>query len=777
MPTKRKKQSSTASSSSKKAKASVIDDLYKKYVTDRDYSSERDASQHEVVWKHVCEQPTDTRSCRLMAVMTSLEHKNGVNLDTALKFVKDPDTFCSMCDTVFDGDIDADIVHFMTVTHAVSLHNSVLVPAIQYHARSWAIWNAIPTAMRQLLVQKENVTLPASEDKTPFVVLLVTHVLGIIDRLPPPSILESSGEEGDWNLLHRSLELLIDLCLSTGRNVLVSFLESLHLVTRIESSLDAVKNADHPTVALTTQLLDRLDKAILFPIGKGGDFLEFAEVRSKAFERARIFQKMCRRYYAQELPDIVYAGLGVFFESPIHIRKARETLSETQLIDLVKRMRLIHTKETNSELKSRKFLTRVLERYLRVPPDPLKELKEVPLFPTEELLWDFVRLPPNRSEGVLNLPKLQTRFLTFPDYLKRNFELARLACAYDIRTEICHVVKKLQPSFSNQGGGTVEATCFRGWDKMASELADKLTIKKVTKPCVGGGLVPSKVFGEFSVDLASCGQNLRREWDDLREHDTLFLVEVDATRSVDDNVPSHGEAADEDATTLASHRHIPDEDDIGFRRRFGIVSVRGCTIVGSLDRDKEVKVAKDSSDNRSSTKRRFLVALDPTQYHRDVIRSDIGVYGRLNVVVRRNGRENNFKPFLESLRGVMTGAGSMNRAVPSFMQATILGHDGSLAASESASTVDLVDTFLDEAHLKKSFPDKTVQISGSGSLKSATNFRLQLEDDTVLATSYSPTSSSNLTRFTPNQVQAIVNGLSFGLSLVVGPPGTGMFVW
>lgn len=58
----------------------------------------------------------------------------------------------------------------------------------------------------------------------------------------------------------------------------------------------------------------------------------------------------------------------------------------------------------------------------------LEALNEMPLYPTEEIIWDENVVPSEyySGEGCLALPKLNLQFLTLHDYLLRNFNLFRL---------------------------------------------------------------------------------------------------------------------------------------------------------------------------------------------------------------------------------------------------------------------------------------------------------------------------------------------------------------
>ena len=58
----------------------------------------------------------------------------------------------------------------------------------------------------------------------------------------------------------------------------------------------------------------------------------------------------------------------------------------------------------------------------------LQALNEMPLYPTEAIIWDSNVVPSEyfSGEGCLALPKLNLQFLTLHDYLLRNFNLFRL---------------------------------------------------------------------------------------------------------------------------------------------------------------------------------------------------------------------------------------------------------------------------------------------------------------------------------------------------------------
>jgi len=131
--------------------------------------------------------------------------------------------------------------------------------------------------------------------------------------------------------------------------------------------------------------------------------------------------------------------------------------------------------------------------------------------------------------------------------------------------------------------------------------------------------------------------------------------------------------------------------------------------------------------------------------------------------------------------------------IPSWLHDNFLGYGNpgeatydSLAEEDGsgrAGTLDFYDTFLSEEHLKRSFPHMDVEVS-SGEMKedAQTHFKATFEKDNKLRVEAYDSSpvyrvgekpKRNPVPFTPTQVGAIRSGMERGLTLIVGPPGTG----
>mmetsp|Transcript_10530 Transcript_10530/g.15516 ORF Transcript_10530/g.15516 Transcript_10530/m.15516 type:complete len:1088 (+) Transcript_10530:1-3264(+) len=504
------------------------------------------------------------------------------------------------------------------------------------------------------------------------------------------------------------------------------------------------------------------------------------------------------------------------------------------------------------------FFKKVLLHYILSPPTKNTILATQPLYPTERMLWNPHLVPPSlnfisskvATTTTLNLPKLNTSFVDMSDYLLRCYTLVQLESAYGIRGDIVDAVKRMRPVYRSndytqqsvyddedvevqqEGGGT---TKFQGWAKMSLELYSPLELKVVAPPKLGTH-IPGKVEAEFVLDFQNCGERLRKEWyevDGLKEFDNLFLGCVDAAVMTGGSAPYMPNSSHKNQ----QRRPIPDEEDATFPKRFGITAIRGCMVLQV--RDENGTILSDPSYQLDEGKKppkgnkRFVrVALDAAQYAADAngTGSPLGldVYKSLNIVIRRHGRENNFKATLETIRSLLSGGTTdIHQSIPKWLKPILLGVGDVSSASYTSNNMkvfakqtvgvtdpdaklDYGDTFLDGGHLRESFPGCDILLDDDEmkkeeadvaakeqQLQKRKNYRVRVidppmmtsnnataqekkvEDGTipikVEATSYPFPSgiNGNPIRFTPVQVKAIRSGLSPGLTLIVGPPGTG----
>lgn len=197
-------------------------------------------------------------------------------------------------------------------------------------------------------------------------------------------------------------------------------------------------------------------------------------------------------------------------------------------------------------------------------------------------------------------------------------------------------------------------------------------------------------------------------------------------------------------------------------------------------------------------KRTFTVEFDPVQYHNDVLNANTTIYPSFDIAIRRDAKENNFKSVLQSIRDALLSESIAGDTLPPWLTDTLLGY-GNPEESTFLSmndrcihTVDYRDTFLSKEHVTESFPDHSIEFRGTlppfkvtfcsdESLKLACGTRVKTEQCKMIVESidcnrngiHAVRGAGNTVRFTPAQVQAISRALQPGLSLIVGPPGSG----
>ena len=229
----------------------------------------------------------------------------------------------------------------------------------------------------------------------------------------------------------------------------------------------------------------------------------------------------------------------------------------------------------------RPLLSDVLLTHHEVRQSDLAAINALSLYPDERLLWDPSRVPANgpgpggasagggaqQAHGALALPKLNLQFLSLYDLFHRCFVLYRLESAVGIRADVVEAVTRVAARSSatqDSAGFAAAATRFTGWSRMAvpigaaaaaeaqaapvgSTLArggprgsggagaaaaaaqpgSGFRITEVLPPRVGE-TVPARVSAEVVIDLGRYAPYIRAEWDQLREHDAVFLLAIES---------------------------------------------------------------------------------------------------------------------------------------------------------------------------------------------------------------------------------------------------------
>ena len=122
---------------------------------------------------------------------------------------------------------------------------------------------------------------------------------------------------------------------------------------------------------------------------------------------------------------------------------------------------------------------------------------------------------------------------------------------------------------------------------------------------------------------------------------------------------------------------------------------------------------------------------------------------------------------------------AQNTAVPPWLRDVFLGTGVGRKEPSAEREIDFGDTFLDAAHVREAFAGKQLEFDGRPPPYAVT---VSADSARVRVRAYSRPDMGpfpedeplkNKVRFTPRQVESIGSGVQLGLTLVVGPPGTG----
>ncbi|XP_062211429.1 uncharacterized protein LOC133912612 isoform X2 [Phragmites australis] len=518
-------------------------------------------------------------------------------------------------------------------------------------------------------------------------------------------------------------------------------------------------------------------------------------------EKGRLFAQLVdllQFYEGFEIND--HSGTQLSDDDVLQAHYSRFQAFQLLAFKQVPKLKLISEKDPCSG--RRDFLIEVLVAFFEKRQSQKDAVNALPLYPNEQIMWDESLVPSiNYSgEGCLALPKLNLQFLTLHDYLLRNFNLFRLESTYEIREDIQEAVPHLHAYINNEGD-----TAFRGWSRMAVPIKE-FKITEMKQPNIGE-VKPSAVTAEVTFSISSYRPQIKSEWDALKEHDVLFLLSIR---------PSFEPLSPEEAANSI----VPE--------RLGLQYVRGCEVIeirdeeGTLMNDFTGRIKREERKAPKGEIRTVRIALDTAQYHIDVTetaeKGAENVYGTFNILMRRKPKENNFKAILESIRDLM----NETCVVPEWLHNTFLGYGNPSAAQwinmpDLLEVIDFKDTFLDANHVQQSFPDYQVTFvnsDGTENLHPSPPFKIRLskkmresshalpgnvnsnltaknndymvdggsQKEKLVVETYIPADpgpypqdkpKQNSVRFTPTQIGAIISGIQPGLTMVVGPPGTG----
>ncbi|KAK4619880.1 RNA helicase aquarius [Fulvia fulva] len=618
---------------------------------------------------------------------------------------------------------------------------------------------------------------------------LHTLLLQFLDKLYDA---DAGADTKQENVLfcERFLELLCDLQsqLPTRRYV-NTLLKDMNVLSAIRLSF---MYQDEEVLKEMYQLLAHYTH---FPIeDQTGEQLSrqaYEEVQNAEISR---LQKVSLKLQPEKLKILVLTNFGALSQRQ-GLEGHMQALTDQEVLVLCKELglRTAEYPEKSILVRDRTFFVETLVEVIEKKPYYTERLRTLRVLPTEETLYDdaMLRVDEHDHSRPLPIPKLNLQYLTIGDFLYRSFVLYRHEALYGIRKHIEDTIKRLKPRL---GGGI---TRFDGFSRLAIPIS-KPGIIDVVAPRVGE-VVPAEAKVEVVLDVSRLQPGLRREWETLRPDDVVFLLALhpqDTSMKLTNGNSKHSAA-----------------------KTIGLKHVRCAEVISVLDENsrplRQGQEQQDYIDGAPRPRsRRLLLRLDAAAYKADKERADAGkgdIYESVNVVVRRRARENNFRPVLESIKQLAVS----DAPVPSWLQEVFLGYGDPQSATykrlpNRLNSVDYRDTFLDWQHLIESLAGKTLepdpkfdtvfpppyvlestgtqpapappkknkkrkhdQPDGPEPAPSAETYRVSTYKPPSLGPYPTDVHKLNGVRFTPIQVEAITSGTQPGLTMIVGPPGTG----
>ncbi|RDW89590.1 DEAD helicase superfamily protein-like protein [Coleophoma cylindrospora] len=611
---------------------------------------------------------------------------------------------------------------------------------------------------------------------------LFTLVLDFFNQL-----YDEKSKAANVQYCERFIEFLSDLQsqLPTRRYV-NTLLQDLHALPAIR--LSPVFNDEEN--GLIRDLYALLKHYTYFSID---DHTGIQHTRNEAYERhcatLATLQRVALKNFKEKLTILALSNYGSI-DKRTELEGHLEGLTEAEISQLCELLDL-RTSYPASTLvvADRAFLTEVLLSAHEKRKTFQETARDLSILPTELTLFEPSLLRNDNYNGSrpLAIPKLNLQYLTVGDFLWRSFILHRCESFYEIRKDVEDTIKRLRPTIGRSG-----QTTFEGYSRMALPIS-KPSILEAVPPLVGDDK-PSLVKAEISLDISRLTENIRQEWDSLRPDDVVFLLAIQANDG--SKMVGNGSVASSDAQKL------------------GLSHLRAAEVIQVLDdKGRSIRDQNGQTHGRANGRiRRLHVRLDAAMFKEDMERASNGkadIYESVNIILRRRGRENNFKPILESIRSLTLS----DIPIASWLHEVFLGYGDPAGASythlsNELKKVDYRDTFLDWQHLIESLPGKTIEpgdeVTGSfgppyvlqtdakpveaAPTKPSKKRRRdaepapQVQPQALRVSSYKPPSTGpypmdapklNHVRFTPAQVDAIISGTQPGLTVIVGPPGTG----
>jgi len=442
------------------------------------------------------------------------------------------------------------------------------------------------------------------------------------------------------------------------------------------------------------------------------DIFEQNKYQNKELEK---MQRKLYNLYPNKMRQLLNINF-IFSDSRKNLIDSISYLSDDELYNYLKEENLIsYPKEfyfDNSIKNRNKLLQEIfICKYVKKT-NILDKTISSPLYPNESILIsENNKLVPNYYsivdfKSTIIIPKLSFTYLSLYDYLLKNYYLYKYESSYEISEDLENCLEKMEPLFDDTTGKFLMK--FKGWSLMGYPILD-FQVLTSQSPLVGEDF-PREVIGEITYDLNDIQPEIRKEWENFKKFDTIFLIYLN--RDINRIIIRGAEI-----------NSLYDEDDNNILSNLESYNIN---LYGN-NTNKEKGEAKDNNNQVTiGFKRRMIVNLDPIQYTLDL---KAGYLSNLNfhMILRRKSKENNFKSILQSIKNLI-------------------------------KEVNLFPTNFTDIILNKTFLN-TQKVNNSINFKEEKFKGIKINNPKI--------------KYKEKQLQAIKLGIQEGLSIIKGPPGTG----
>ena len=442
------------------------------------------------------------------------------------------------------------------------------------------------------------------------------------------------------------------------------------------------------------------------------DIFEQNKYQNKELEK---MQRKLYNLYPNKMRQLLNINF-IFSDSRKNLIDSISYLSDDELYNYLKEENLIsYPKEfyfDNSIKNRNKLLQEIfICKYVKKT-NILDKTISSPLYPNESILIsENNKLVPNYYsivdfKSTIIIPKLSFTYLSLYDYLLNNYYLYKYESSYEISEDLENCLEKMEPLFDDTTGKFLMK--FKGWSLMGYPILD-FQVLTSQSPLVGEDF-PREVIGEITYDLNDIQPEIRKEWENFKKFDTIFLIYLN--RDINRIIIRGAEI-----------NSLYDEDDNNILSNLESYNIN---LYGN-NTNKEKGEAKDNNNQVTiGFKRRMIVNLDPIQYTLDL---KAGYLSNLNfhMILRRKSKENNFKSILQSIKNLI-------------------------------KEVNLFPTNFTDIILNKTFLN-TQKVNNSINFKEEKFKGIKINNPKI--------------KYKEKQLQAIKLGIQEGLSIIKGPPGTG----